>query len=239
MAEWAKDLSWEIGSWRISNYHLPFAASLVFRFGAIFVARGIRENRGMPVSTLLAHLRTSNPVQVSTLVYRLLDSPREAHRARAARRLGQLRSPLAIGGLIAGLSDSCQTVRRASAQALGRIGSAEAAEPLTRVLEDRARGIQSTAARALGHIPHEQSVKALIENLRSLDRRGLEQAVDALRALGDAAAILPLVCLLDEAQEDERLARKITRALATLSTTQSAGEVLTMFRTERERRTRV
>lgn len=238
LAEWAKDLSVRWGPYHITSYHVPFALSFLLRFNAMFVARRIREKRGMPVGTLLSHLRATNPARVSALVYRLLESPWPARRARAARRLGDLASPLAIGGLIAALGDGEKTVRRAAAHALGRIGSGDATDALARVLEDRARGIQSTAAYALGRISDGRSVRALLENLRSLDPRSLAQAVDALRRLGDSAAILPLVCLLEEVQ-DRALQRKIERALAALSTTGSAAEVMSMFRAERERRTRV
>lgn len=223
-----KDHVWTTGVYRFSGYHLIFLISMLMRGGAIFFAKNLREPGSQSVPTVLRHLTQINPFRVTRHIYRLSDSRHAAKRLDSARRLGEMRCPLAIRDLIAALRDPERPVRHAAAEALGRIGNAEACEPLARALTDPELGIQSPVARALGHIGGFDSLQALLRNLRNLDREALGETIDSLARIGDSAAILPLICLMDD-NEDVELRRRIAAALALLTETPTAEEVISIF----------
>jgi HEAT repeat protein len=102
---------------------------------------------------------------------------------------------------------------------------ADAAEPLARALFDRDSGIHARAARALGRIGGPDSLRALLQNLRHGDPRVLRVTVDSLGRIGDAAAMVPLICLFHD-YEDSALRERIAKALGRISTTESTDEVL-------------
>jgi HEAT repeat protein len=164
---------------------------------------------------------------------RQLSSARLAgERARAARRLRDRRSPLAIGGLIDALEDPSRTVRQAAADALGKIGTSEASAPLARALVSPESGVRHAAARALGRIGDFASLQALLQNLRNLDSETLGQSVDALARIGDSAAILPLISLFDEI-EDPGLRQKISEALCAINKAGTPQEIMALFGRDR------
>ena len=111
---------------------------------------------------------------------------------------------------------------------LGLIGNAEACEPLARALTDPTLGIQSPVAHALGQIGGFDSLQALLRNLRNLDQDALGETVDSLARIGDSAAILPLICLMDDL-EDADMRRRIAAALAQLTETPTTEEVISLF----------
>jgi HEAT repeat protein len=85
------------------------------------------------------------------LVEALSDDAEPGVRAEAARSLGRLRAPEAVGPLTRTLGDEIEWVRVASVQALGRIGASEAAPDLVERLADT-RAVQRRARQALVEI---------------------------------------------------------------------------------------
>jgi MFS family permease len=215
---------WSVGVYAISGFHLVFGASVVLRFLANPLVSRLHEPESLPLGAILRHICDTHPLRATRAVYQLHEARNDEQRVRAARRLGELGSPLAIRELIPSLQDASRPVRRAAAEALGRIGAAEATQALIQALFDPESGIQSPAARALGHIGGRHSLQALLASLRRLDSEALIETIDSLVRIGDSAAILPLICLCDEI-EDRALRRHIAVALARLSETDSAEEI--------------
>jgi len=220
--------AWHVGAYHFTGFHAVFAISVVLRFGVFKLASRIREANAVPLKTVLGQLRTVDFLRVTACVYRLHDSANEGRRLEAARRLGELKNPMAISELIRALQDESLAVREAAAVALGRIGTAEATEPLSKALFDPASGIHSPAARALGLIGGPQSLKALLGNLVNRGSRALGETIDSLVQIGDSAAILPLICLFHEVQ-DKDLRQRIATALGKLSQTESVEEVVSLL----------
>jgi hypothetical protein len=224
-------VSFEVGIYTFTGFHLIFLISAVLRAGANLFAARIQEPGSLDARALLSILRRTNPITITSALYRLQEA-REAGRdeelARAAERLGELRSPLAIRELVPLLQHELRPVRRAAAEALGKIGAAEASEPLAQALFQPDLEIQTPAARALGEIGDFRSLKALIEGLRRLDSEALCETIDSLALIGDGAAILPLVCLYQDV-EDPALRRQIAAALRKLCKTESVEEVVAIL----------
>ncbi len=208
-----------------SGYHVAFAASAVLRVGAFVFAARIVEPNAPAFLPFVRRLASFEYFRVSRLIRKIHEPSDDATRLEAARQLGETRSPMAIGELIHALRDSNRDVRDAAADALGQIGAAEAAEYLGRALFDPNLGIASPAARALGQISGQNALRALMLNLRNRDSEALGDTVDSLAQIGDDAAVLPLMCLFFEAQ-DETLRRRIAAALARLSQVDTVENVL-------------
>ena len=218
----------QFGSWHFGAFQAVFLASMFLRLLASPLARRLHEPQGVAARTVLSHICRTNPLQVMWRLNILSESKSDDKRVAAAQGLGNLGSPLAINELIRALQDPCRQVRHAAAEALGRIGMAEACEPLARMLFDSASGIQSPAAHALGLIGGPQSLHSLLVKLRDKTSEALGETIDSLANIGDSAAILPLICLLDEL-DDAALRRRIASALTQLSERESAEEVVAIF----------
>lgn len=216
-----------VGIYTLNGYHAIFFLSFILRLAAVYPALRLGKEGSAPVSTFLAHLKSMNPIQAVRTVYSLSESEDQNVRLAACRRLGELHSPLAIRQLIESLEDENYTVRHAAADSLGNIGMAEASEPLARALIDDNLGIQSPAAHALGRIGDFTSLKALLNNLRTLEPEVLSETIDSLVLIGDSAAILPLISLFDEVKDPVQR-DKIATALAQLSET-SSREVMDLL----------
>ena len=228
MVDALKGYHWQLGFYVFTGYHLAFFLSATLRFGANYFVHRMPEPGSHPVHTVVRHLRQTNPLRVIIGVYRLYRAETPAGKEKAARRLGEIGSPLALRALIPLLQDPSRPVRHAAAAALGRIGMAEASEPLARALFDPKSEIQPLAAHALGDIGGADSLKALLAGLNRLDSEALGEAIDALGRIGDSAAMLPLVCLFSDV-EDTGLRRRIAAALSRISPPQSAEEVMVLL----------
>jgi MFS family permease len=212
------------GPYQFGGYHWIFIIGFVLRLAAVPLAGRIREPSRGTVGEVWRRMLSPRAHRVTHLVYRLHDAPDPTRRLRIVWKLADLRDPMAISGLIHALKDPAHSVRSAAADALGRIGTGEAAATLARALTDPDSDIRSPAARALGKIGNTESLKALLGSLRSQDPETLGEIVESLGSIGDSAAILPLICLLDECRSPV-LHRRIAAALAKLGDTESAGEV--------------
>jgi len=217
---------------RINGYHVAFALSLILRGAAYPLAGRIIEPTAGPIRAVLAQVFSLNSLRVPGLTHKLQEGRREAARVRAAKILGTLRSPMAVGELINALRDESHAVRDAAAGALGEIGSSQAIQPLVDALFDTKSGIQSPAARALGRIGGVDSLRALLRYLHGREPEALAETVDALAHIGDEAALLPLILFFNEA-EDETRQRRAAGALARLSRADSLEEVVEMLHARR------
>jgi len=231
--ELLRDVSWEVGIYRFNGYHLIFTISVALRLGALYFAARVPSRKMIPMRVVAAQMANLREMIPAMWELRQLSSARLAgERARAARRLRDRRSPLAIGGLIDALEDPSRTVRQAAADALGKIGTSEASAPLARALVSPESGVRHAAARALGRIGDFASLQALLQNLRNLDSETLGQSVDALARIGDSAAILPLISLFDEI-EDPGLRQKISEALCAINKAGTPQEIMALFGRDR------
>ncbi|MBI4559892.1 MAG: MFS transporter [Candidatus Hydrogenedentes bacterium] len=219
---------WAVGPFVFTGYHGAFAASFVLRLLAFPFAAKVREANSVPVRIMLRQLLARDFFPVTHQMYQLHESSDQERRLRAAKRLGVLRNPLAIGELIQALKDSSLAVREAAAESLGRIGLAEATEPLALALFDPTSGIQSPAARALGRIGGPNSLRSLVRFLRNKDSRYLKETIEVLANIGDDAAILPLIALFHDVK-DGAVREHIAWALGRLSATESVKEVLALL----------
>jgi HEAT repeat protein len=181
---------------------------------------------------VIRQIRSRTTLGVVRWVYRLIESPHEEVRLRAARILGGLKHPLAIRELIQALGDESVAVREAATKALGRIGDSEAVEPLAEALINPNSGIASPAAAALGRIGGVDSLRALLANLRNADARTLGAILDSLDRINDSAAIVPLICLFNETG-DEQMNVRIAATLGRLGETESTEAVLQLLRERR------
>ncbi|MGQ9678761.1 MAG: HEAT repeat domain-containing protein, partial [bacterium] len=114
----------------------------------------------------------------------------------AARALGELGVQEAVNPLIDELADYNPAVRMAAADALGRIGHRNAASVLARIAaEDPSPEVRKTASRALQELS-DRSVKSILHSLSPANPGEVNQALNRLIELGDAA-IPPLIELLN------------------------------------------
>lgn len=217
-----------LGPYPVTGYFVAFAVSALLRTGAIGLVRRLHEPGCIRGGELARRIAGLSALRATRWVYRLHESETETGRLHAARKLGQLRNPIATGELIDRLEDSSKCVREASAEALGLIGEAEAAKPLARALRDPDLGIQCPAARALGRIGGEQSLRALLQNLRPNDSSVLPEIVDSLGTIGDSAAIVPLICLFHD-NDNEALRQRIAAALGRISEYEDPDEVISVL----------
>jgi len=212
----------------VNGYHVAFGLSLVMRAAAFPVAGRIIEPTAGPLRTVLGQVFSRTSVRAAKWTHRLREARETATRVRAATVLGGLRNPMGVGDLIEALRDPSHAVRDAAADALGAIGSSQATRALVDALFDTRSGIQSPAARALGRIGGVDSLRALLRYLHNRDREALADTVDSLARIGDDAAILPLICLFNET-DDEGLRMHAAGALAKLSQTDSLEEVVELL----------
>ncbi len=224
--------SWDGLGIHVTGYHVVFMMSAVLRFLAYPLAKRVWEPRAVPLKVMIKQIRTRTTLSVVRWVYKLVESPDEKVRLEAARVLADLRHPLAIRELIHTLDDESIEVREAASKALGRIGHSEAVEALAKALFDPNSGIQTPAAAALGRIGGMNSLSALLTSLRGKDAKTLETILDSLDRIGDSAAIMPLICLFEDI-EDEKLHRRIAATLGRLGETESTEAVLQLLRERR------
>jgi MFS family permease len=112
----------------------------------------------------------------------------ESGRARAARRMGRSRSPMALDRLIRALEDASPEVRRQAARGLGEARSREALNHLVDELRDEESDIRSEAAEALGKIGDPEVIDPLIDALDAPDVRIQISAIRALSEIGGEEA---------------------------------------------------
>jgi hypothetical protein len=172
-----------IGPYKMTGYFVVFGLSLLLRTGAVALVSRLYEPGCIRGRELVRRIAGVSALRATRWVYLLHEADSEIERVRAARRLGELRNPVATGELVYRLEDPSRVVREASAEALGLIGEAEAAKPLATALCNPELGIQCPAARALGRIGGEHSLRALLQSLRPANANALNRSGTSATAL--------------------------------------------------------
>lgn len=176
------------------------------------------------------------------LVAALKDDLESWNRAEAARGLGRIKDPRAIEPLLAALKDTNSYPRSTAIEALAAINPTQindallpllndpdsmprsaaftalailhdrrVIEPAIRALQEDDESVRGAAARALGEMKAFEAVDALIAALQNpgVSRQSI---ASALGQIGDPRAIVPLLTLFDEDQ-DQFTQRSVIEAL--------------------------
>ncbi|MFC1713411.1 HEAT repeat domain-containing protein [Candidatus Poribacteria bacterium] len=144
-------------------------------------------------------------------------------RAGAASALGVM-GPAAVEPLIEMLSspDQDEDARVSAASVLGTIGDKRAVDPLISALKDEKKGVRGSAAAALGVLGDRRAVPSLIESLKDVDAADRPavvtraNAATSLGAIDDERAIQPLVGVVMDGAEREKVRDAAITSLGTL-----------------------
>ena len=187
---------------------------------------GVRRRHGEPaVKDAFARLLTTNPVRVVTNIYMLSSAVSRRQRARAAQRLGEKRTAIAVSDLIEKLEDASLDVREQSTFALGTIGSADAIDALIEKLDDPNSDLAPQIARALRCSRNTRGVSALMRRLRDPDRETRTESARTLGEIGDRRAVPSLLEMLAE-EEDAKVISSSSEALSRLGELAAIYEIL-------------
>jgi HEAT repeat protein len=107
--------------------------------------------------------------------------------------LGETKTLMAVGELIAALDDPSIEVRRQAAQSLGQIGDPKAVPALIQKLRDDSAHINTEAAEALGQIGHSDATSALLEQLQHPDPAVRLAVTDALSKVSSHHQVEPSI----------------------------------------------
>jgi len=186
----------------------------------------------MPFGEALSRMVMTNPVSAFRNIYSLqtFSAFGPAHqRARAARKLGEGRSEIAIPELAARFEDPSIEVQEEAIRALGGINTPEAVSVLLDKLADPGCEFVPQIARALRHSGDPRCIDPLIARLQSGDRETLIECIRTLGQLGDRRAIPPLLTLLAQNRERKVLAVS-SEALASLGELSAAYQIIPQMR---------
>lgn len=185
----------------LNVYFFIFWVSLILRLFAIPLTKPLPSYNNMGTLKIMLQLMNRSSVQVFVAIAKLSLARTPAQRARACEKLGKLGNPMGVSTLLQMLSDDSLGVRRTAVRALGQIGDDKATAALAHAMLDPASDLRSPAAAALGAIGGPESLRYLLKNLSLDDRDSILSTIDALREIGDTAAILPLVCMLNKTDD--------------------------------------
>jgi HEAT repeat protein len=162
-----------------------------------------------------------------------LASKDAAIRKAAVEALAPLKDPQAVEPLVGLLKDEDAGVRRAAVNALGLRGGLRVVEPLIGALQDPDAGVAAAVttavyrrlmtdpdadarratATALGRIRDSHAIEALIRAIQDADETVRVAVVKALQAIGDMAAIVPLINVLAREQAHQKSTGRSSLAL--------------------------
>jgi HEAT repeat protein len=169
-------------------------------------------------------------------------------RVAAADALGPMRDPMAVEPLSGLLADDDADVRRAAVRALAARGGVRVVEPLIAALDDRDQGVRTAAATAvyrrlmtdpdqdarretaaiLGRLRATDAVEPLVKSIMDADEGVRVASIKALGAIGDVAAVGPLIVVLAHEQVRAR-----TTGRSSLAVERAAGQALDVLCDER------
>ena len=116
-------------------------------------------------------------------------------RVFAARALGRIRDPRAVGALLGARLDGDPLVRARVLEALAAAGDPRSFSPLLEALNDRETTVVAAAASALGESHDPRALEPLLKLLK--DERRVTIAIGALTRMKAAAAVEPLLGMLE------------------------------------------
>ncbi len=119
------------------------------------------------VASALRRIEDGSGALLMEEILERLDDPSPEVREEAARALGRIGSPEAVGALSARLSDEDSMIRIEAARALGRIGDRGAVPALADALSSPSAELRAACAEALGSIGDDESIDALLQAFRS------------------------------------------------------------------------
>ncbi len=172
--------------------------------------------------------RSGDERQVAPLLEALRSDRDFLVRSAAAEALGNLKSELALNGLIAALGDVSPDVRAAAALALGRLGRPQAAMALRPCLRDGEPTVRGAVAVALGKLGDATALPALIELLSDVEAEVRASAAEGLGALGRSEAVEPLLHALDDTNLYVR--SRAATALGMIGDTRAVDGVIGLLR---------
>jgi len=188
-----QDSGVRIGTVNLTNYQVVFlTTSCLYVICLLFMSR-VREVKEKPFGLVIQRIFSTNLVRSLMNIAVITDTSPPKKKARALRRLGRMRSKLAVEEIIEHLDDPDPKVRAEAAAALGRIGDREALQPLLDKLSESDPIVKVQMARALGSIKAAESVGPLIDVLADENPFVRAAAAEALGEIGDDSASLPLV----------------------------------------------
>lgn len=172
-----------------------------------------------------------DPAAVAPLIDVLQDEGYAPHvRSLAASSLGQIGDLRAVEPLIRMLKHEHHNLRRGAAYALGYLGDKQATKPIINAFHARMITGRDAAA-VLSLIKDPRAVKVLIGLLKSKDDSARRQAISALGAIGDRAAVGPLMAKLS----DRRDGIAAAQALGRLNDARAIGPLIRLLKRTKPR----
>ena len=186
----------------------------------------------MPFNSAVSEMLLTNPLQVLRNFYNISvmsTGNTIPKRVKAAKKLGETRSRIAVPDLIGKLDDPSMDLQEESIEALGTIGTPEAVETLIAKLEDPACLLAPQICRALRQAADIRAGDALMRQLSAPDRDTVIESVRALGALGHRRAIPNLLDLIRDTR-DKKLVAVSGEALAALGELSAAYQIIPQIR---------
>lgn len=171
-------------------------------------ARGQKPGRAGPAEEWFS-------LDVSEILQELRNGD-EDDREEAARSLGELREPEAVGPLTDALGDRSRYVRREAAKALGAIGEERCIDPLIGALRDDDRAAREGAAEGLA-LMGATAIAPLTQALGDPDWHVRMGAVVALRIIGDRTVLPEIITATGD--ESRFVRREAVKALGRMGGT--------------------
>lgn len=172
----------------VGSLQIVFLVSAVGMIVPNILLRAVEDRKQTTPRELIGRIGRGNLFSYlyGALVYDWTQSDRT--RARATRRMGRSKSPMALDRLIRALEDASPEVRKQAARSLGEAGASEAVGRLLEEMKDEESDIRSEAVEALGKIGDARVIDSLVEALDDPDARIQISAVRALSEIGGEEA---------------------------------------------------
>jgi HEAT repeat protein len=135
----------------------------------------------------------------------------------ALEQLAFVKDPRSVSFLLGLLSQSAPPIQAMIAHTLGKLGDPRAVPALMELLDSRDSNTRINVAEALGQIRHFSASTALIDRLTDSSDRVRRAVIKALGHIGDVRAIVPLLEVLQMAEQDEEISELMT-AIASFAT---------------------
>ena len=216
----------------IANLQYLFLGSVVLRLTSVALLRRVNEATSTSARVVIEQVSRGRPWTAIWNLIRMTRSSDPVIKARAARELGESRSPLAIDELVLLLDDSDLEVRREVVRALGAIGDESAVTPLMEKVSGSYTDVAEEAVEALGEIRTPLSLTFLVTLLNDARAPIRKRAVLALGNLGDSRAEQALEHLLEH-ERDDLILLEIAQALGKIGNERVLGRLERLLRDSR------
>lgn len=147
-------------------------------------AQRVQNSASRRISVIIGLTRLRATAAIPALVKVLSTDPNDVVRAHAARALGDMGDPEALGSLRAALDDDSERVQMWAMNSLGRLRDRESVPLISLKLEHDDWGCRAYAADALGEIRDQRAIPALAKAAGDENATVRRKASRALRELG-------------------------------------------------------